>query len=187
MLASIGLLIFIKQFPHVFGVKFEAHEFFEYAAEIPRRAAEMNYSTFTIAAVCLGLFFLLTSRGRGDPWAASDPAAAHRGGRAMRHRAARRGFSSSDPLCRATTRGGADSATRAMPACARPGGARAPASTGHPRAARCIRPRPPTGAPCPSQHDPHRPRRLRAGAEPLPEPDDLAMVAEELEAETRPT
>lgn len=62
MLASIGLLIFIKQFPHVFGVKFEAHEFFEYAAEIPRRAAEMNYSTFTIAAVCLGLFFLLTSR-----------------------------------------------------------------------------------------------------------------------------
>jgi len=62
MLASIGLLIFIKQFPHVFGLKFHAHEFFEYVAEIPQRAAEMNTTTCTIALTCLALFFVLTTR-----------------------------------------------------------------------------------------------------------------------------
>lgn len=62
MLASIGLLIFVKQLPHLFGVTFEAHEFFEYVAEVPRRLAEMNAETFALGATCLALFFLLTSR-----------------------------------------------------------------------------------------------------------------------------
>lgn len=62
MLASIGLLIFIKQLPHLFGEKFEAHEFFEFIAEIPDRAAGIDPQTFGLGVACLALFFVLTSR-----------------------------------------------------------------------------------------------------------------------------
>ena len=38
MLASIGLLIIAKELPHFLGVKFHAHEFYEYLLETPSAA-----------------------------------------------------------------------------------------------------------------------------------------------------
>src|SRR5947208_840241 len=57
MLASIGLLIIAKEIPHFLGVKFHAHEFFEYLLETPRAALHAEPKVVLLGAACLALIF----------------------------------------------------------------------------------------------------------------------------------
>jgi carbonic anhydrase len=61
MLCSIGLLIIVKQFPFMMGVKFHAHEFYEYVLEVPSHIAEANPTVFLIGAASLALMFGLSA------------------------------------------------------------------------------------------------------------------------------
>src|SRR5262245_7058677 len=61
MLCSIGLLIIVKQFPFLMGVKFHAHEFYEYVLEVPSHIAEANPTVFLIGAASLALMFALSA------------------------------------------------------------------------------------------------------------------------------
>lgn len=63
MLASIGLLIFVKQIPMFFGYTgtVHAHEFFEYLAEVPKFAAGMNPYVTVVSASCLALLLVLST------------------------------------------------------------------------------------------------------------------------------
>ena len=63
MLASIGLLIFVKQIPMFFGYTGEvhAHEFFEYVRDIPLYAQGLNTHVVIVSASCLALLFVLSS------------------------------------------------------------------------------------------------------------------------------
>jgi carbonic anhydrase len=61
MLCSIGLLIIVKQFPALMGVKFHAHEFYEYVMEVPAHFAEMKPTVFLIGALSLALMFALSA------------------------------------------------------------------------------------------------------------------------------
>lgn len=64
MLAAIGLLIIVKQFPLLLGQHFEAHEFWEILRETPHRFATMNAQVFGLGVVCLALLFVLSA----IPW-----------------------------------------------------------------------------------------------------------------------
>lgn len=66
MLASIGLMIIVKQIPYVLGVKFHAHEFFHYLTETPEAIPYLNPRVLLLALVCLGMIFALVSL----PWKA---------------------------------------------------------------------------------------------------------------------
>jgi carbonic anhydrase len=68
MLASIGLLIIVKQLPFVMGVKapgenlahdFHSKEFFEYLVEAPSKLPYINGKVFGLTLFCLALIFLL--------------------------------------------------------------------------------------------------------------------------------
>ena len=59
MLASIGLVIIVKQFPLILGQKFEAHGFWEILAEVPQRVATMDIQVFTLGIGCIALLFIL--------------------------------------------------------------------------------------------------------------------------------
>lgn len=61
MLASIGILIIVKQLPMFFGYtgKVHAHEFFEYVAEAPTFARGLVLPVFAVAASTLALLFLM--------------------------------------------------------------------------------------------------------------------------------
>jgi len=61
MLASIGLLIMVKQLPMLFGYtsKVHAHEFYEYVMECPEFAAHLTPPVFGVAIVTLALLFAL--------------------------------------------------------------------------------------------------------------------------------
>lgn len=61
MLASIGLLIMVKQLPMLFGYtgKVHAHEFFEFLKEAPEFATHMTPIVFAVGITSLGLLFLL--------------------------------------------------------------------------------------------------------------------------------
>ena len=59
MLAAIGLMIIVKQFPLILGQKFEAHEFWEILAEVPQRAATMNVQVFILGVGCIATLFIL--------------------------------------------------------------------------------------------------------------------------------
>jgi MFS superfamily sulfate permease-like transporter len=64
MLASIGLMIIVKQFPHFLGQKFEAHEFWHMLAELPRKLQSMSTETYQVLALgagCLALLFVLAA------------------------------------------------------------------------------------------------------------------------------
>lgn len=64
MLAAIGLLIIVKQFPLFLGQKFEAHEFWEMLAEVPHKLQSLDSETLQVlglGAGCLGLLFLLAA------------------------------------------------------------------------------------------------------------------------------
>src|SRR5262245_38761396 len=61
MLCSIGLLIIVKQFPFLMGVKFHAHEFYEYVLEVPSHISEANPTVFLIGAASLALMFALSA------------------------------------------------------------------------------------------------------------------------------
>jgi MFS superfamily sulfate permease-like transporter len=63
MLASIGLLIIVKQLPMFFGYTgtVHAHEFFEYVSEAPAIARGMTLPVFAVAASTLALLFFLGS------------------------------------------------------------------------------------------------------------------------------
>src|SRR5262245_29883922 len=57
MLCAIGLLIIVKQFPFLLGVKFHAHEFFEYVSELPSQIPHMQPTVFAIAVLSLAVMF----------------------------------------------------------------------------------------------------------------------------------
>lgn len=61
MLASIGLLIIVKQFPMFFGYtgKVHAHEFFEFLGEVPTFAAGMTVPVFAVSMSSLIVLFVL--------------------------------------------------------------------------------------------------------------------------------
>ena len=70
MLASIGLLIIVKQIPFLFGVKapgvkpplphdFKAHDFFEFLMEAPSKVAYIHPKVFALTIFCLTLIFTL--------------------------------------------------------------------------------------------------------------------------------
>lgn len=61
MLCSIGLLIIVKQFPLLMGVKFHAHAFHEYVMEVPAHISQMNWSVFSIGALSLAVMFALSA------------------------------------------------------------------------------------------------------------------------------
>ena len=63
MLASIGLLIIIKQLPMLFGFtgKVHAHEFVEFVAGVPEYAQHMTPAVFGVGAASLVLLFVLGS------------------------------------------------------------------------------------------------------------------------------
>jgi carbonic anhydrase len=61
MLCSIGLLIIVKQFPALMGVKFHAHEFYEYVLEAPSHIAEAKPAVFIIGMLSLAVMFVLSS------------------------------------------------------------------------------------------------------------------------------
>src|SRR5207237_5555225 len=61
MLCSIGLLIIVKQFPALMGVKFHAHEFYQYVLEVPTHIAEMKPTVFLIGIASLALMFALSA------------------------------------------------------------------------------------------------------------------------------
>jgi MFS superfamily sulfate permease-like transporter len=57
MLASIGLMIIVKQFPLLLGETFEAHEFWAIIAEVPRHMGTMNWQVFGLGIACTVLLF----------------------------------------------------------------------------------------------------------------------------------
>jgi MFS superfamily sulfate permease-like transporter len=61
MLAAIGLMIIVKQFPLFLGQKFEAHEFWEILGEVPSKLGTMNVQVFGLAVGCLALLFALSA------------------------------------------------------------------------------------------------------------------------------
>ncbi len=61
MLAAIGLLIIVKQFPLFLGQKFEAHEFWEVLREVPGKLSTMKVQVFGLGMVCLALLFVLAA------------------------------------------------------------------------------------------------------------------------------
>ncbi len=63
MLASIGLLIIVKQLPMFFGYtgKVHAHEFFEYVSEAPNFARGLTPAVFAVSLSCLVLMLVLGS------------------------------------------------------------------------------------------------------------------------------
>src|SRR5262245_16817923 len=63
MLASIGLLIIVKQLPMFFGFtgKIHAHEFFQFVVDSPEYARGMTVPVFAVSAATLALLFSLGS------------------------------------------------------------------------------------------------------------------------------
>lgn len=61
MLAAIGLLIIVKQFPLLLGEKFEAHEFWEILREVPSHLSTMNMQVFGLGIGCVALLFTLSA------------------------------------------------------------------------------------------------------------------------------
>jgi MFS superfamily sulfate permease-like transporter len=60
MLASIGLLIIVKQIPNLIGQKFAAHEFWEIIAEIPSQLVNTKPLVLLVGLLCLVATILLT-------------------------------------------------------------------------------------------------------------------------------
>jgi len=61
MLAAIGLLIMVKQLPLLFGVPFEAHEFWAILAEAPQRFSEINGPVLATGIACTAALFILNA------------------------------------------------------------------------------------------------------------------------------
>src|SRR4051812_25791326 len=61
MLASIGLLIIVKQLPYLIGRPFHAHEFFGYLAEAPGQFRNLDPRVLGVGASCLALLVVLNS------------------------------------------------------------------------------------------------------------------------------
>lgn len=63
MLASIGLMIIVKQLPMLFGYteKVHAHEFYQYVLEAPRYVAGMTPAVCAVSLATLALLFVLGS------------------------------------------------------------------------------------------------------------------------------
>src|SRR5690606_4908166 len=61
MLAAIGMLIIVKQFPLLLGVEYEAHEFWEILRETPHKMAVMNSQVFGLGVACIAVLFVLSS------------------------------------------------------------------------------------------------------------------------------
>lgn len=61
MLASIGLLIIVKQVPMLFGFtgKVHAHEFYQFVEETPTFVQGLTVQPFVVGAACLALLFAL--------------------------------------------------------------------------------------------------------------------------------
>lgn len=61
MLAAIGLMIIVKQFPLLLGREFEAHEFWGIIEEVPHQLAAMNPQVFGLGIGCVALLFALSA------------------------------------------------------------------------------------------------------------------------------
>jgi len=60
MLASIGLLIIVKQIPNLIGQKFAAHDFWEILAEVPSQLSNTKPLVLLVGLLCLVATILLT-------------------------------------------------------------------------------------------------------------------------------
>lgn len=61
MLAAIGLIIMVKQLPLLFGVDFEAHEFWGMILEIPEHVGEIYVPAMVTGLGCTAALFILNS------------------------------------------------------------------------------------------------------------------------------
>lgn len=61
MLAAIGLMIMVKQIPLLFGVSFEAHEFWEILREVPHHVGEINSSVLATGLGSVAALFVLNA------------------------------------------------------------------------------------------------------------------------------
>lgn len=61
MLASIGLLIIAKEFPHLIGRHFESHEFWEILAEAPGQLMQAEPQVVAVGLACLALTAVLSA------------------------------------------------------------------------------------------------------------------------------
>jgi len=61
MLAAIGLMIIVKEIPHLTGHTFHSHEFFSILAEVPSAIGLMNPQAIMIGVVCLAFIFALSA------------------------------------------------------------------------------------------------------------------------------
>lgn len=59
MLAAIGLMIIVKQFPLLLGQKFEAHEFWEILREVPHKLGTADMQVLGLGIGCIALLFIL--------------------------------------------------------------------------------------------------------------------------------
>lgn len=59
MLASIGLMLTVKQVPNFIGHKYHAHEFFDMVAETPQEIANIDWTVFGLSLFCLAILFML--------------------------------------------------------------------------------------------------------------------------------
>ncbi len=64
MLAAIGLIIIVKQFPLLLGQPFESHEFWEILKETPQKLTTMNLQVFGLGLGCIVILFALAAL----PW-----------------------------------------------------------------------------------------------------------------------
>ena len=61
MLAAIGLIIMVKQLPLLFGVDFEAHEFWGMILEVPQHVNEIYLPAMVTGICCTAALFVLNS------------------------------------------------------------------------------------------------------------------------------
>ncbi len=68
MLAAIGLMIIVKQFPTLLGHSFQAHEFWAMVRETPQELPQANFQVMGLGLLTLGAIILLNWIGKDKAW-----------------------------------------------------------------------------------------------------------------------
>jgi carbonic anhydrase len=68
MLAAIGLMIIVKQFPTLLGHSFQAHEFWAMLKETPQELPQANFQVMGLGLLTLCTIILLNWLGKGKAW-----------------------------------------------------------------------------------------------------------------------
>jgi carbonic anhydrase len=68
MLASIGLMIMVKQLPTLLGQTYKAHEFWAMLAEAPHQFMQANFTVLALGLGTLGVMFTIDAIGKNNKW-----------------------------------------------------------------------------------------------------------------------